>query len=64
MNLKTVGKWLGIGIMAVVITAVVYIVSTDFGGMAGRDTGAGEIWWTSAPEVEKAYQDITSRSKD
>jgi hypothetical protein len=62
-RLKAIGRWLGLGIMIVVLASVVYIVFTDLGGMAGQNTGAGEIWWTDAPEVNEAYKSIKSRTQ-
>ncbi|MCW3491253.1 hypothetical protein [Dethiobacter alkaliphilus] len=46
-------------ILAVAIFSAVLIAVFDAGSSASQGSGAGDIWWVDAEEVEQSYQNLT-----
>jgi len=53
-------KAANIAIFILALTALGIIVARD-AGHPHPTSGAGEIWWASAPEVIEAYESLTSK---
>ncbi|MDW7651066.1 MAG: hypothetical protein SCK29_08020 [Bacillota bacterium] len=47
-------------ILAAAIVAALLITVFDTGGSASGTSGAGDIWWVDAPEVEQSYRDTVN----
>lgn len=63
---KKVPRWFkafNIFALIVVLTAAIYVISTDIGDYADHRSGAGDIWWVDAPEVNESYYSIIDKSK-
>ena len=50
--------------LILVLCASIYVISADLNDSVHKTTGAGDIWWVSAPEVEQSYQSIVNKSKN
>jgi hypothetical protein len=49
-------------LMAAIVSALA-IIASDQGKSALGNSGAGEIWWVSVPEVELAYLRISGEDR-
>ena len=45
-------------ILASAIAIALLITVLDAGGSASQGSGAGDIWWVDAVEVEQSYQNL------
>lgn len=46
-------------ILVFAIFSAVLITVFDSGDSSSRGSGAGDIWWVDAAEVEQSYQNLT-----
>lgn len=44
--------------ITILLGAVFYIVASDLGSSSLHSSGAGDIWWTDAQEIEDSYQSL------
>ncbi|MGF7184575.1 hypothetical protein GGQ84_000659 [Desulfitispora alkaliphila] len=66
-NLENTPRWFKIMnaiILAVLIALAVFLMLTDAGNMSGSSTGAGDIWWVDAPEVNESYNTIVDQKNN
>jgi hypothetical protein len=54
-------KKINIIFMTIILIAAFYVMLKDLGDYSTKPAGAGEIWWTQVPQIDKFYQNLNKR---
>lgn len=64
MNVSSVPKWFKV-FNALALTLILscsgYIIVNNIGNTHGSTSGAGDIWWVDAPEINQSYYKVVEK---